>query len=156
MTGRAQPVALHASCVLVGEAGILLKGPAGSGKSSLSRRVVEAARRQGLFARLVGDDRILVSASAGRLLAGPHPALAGAIEVRGMGILEMSHAAAAVVRLVVDCGDAPERFPSEDQRVTEICGIVLPRLAAGPEEADKVLLKLTALHSALETEPPTP
>ena len=156
MTERPQPIALHASCVLVGESGILLRGPAGSGKSSLARRVVETAQRQGLFARLVGDDRILVSLASGRLLAGPHPALAGAIEVRGVGILAVANVSGAVIRLVVDCDVESERFPSENQRVTQICGVTLPRLVAGAEEADKVLLMLTAVHSALETEPPTP
>ena len=31
---------LHASCVVVGEAGILIRGPSGSGKSSLAREIV--------------------------------------------------------------------------------------------------------------------
>ena len=42
------------------------------------------------FARLVGDDRVHVEAAGGRLLVRPAPALAGLIEVRGIGVLRLS------------------------------------------------------------------
>ena len=34
---------VHATCVVIGEAGVLLRGPSGSGKSTLARRLVEGA-----------------------------------------------------------------------------------------------------------------
>jgi hypothetical protein len=146
---------VHASCVLVGEAGVLLRGPSGSGKSTLARRVVEEAQRRGLFARLVGDDRILIAVRAGRLLARTHPALAGAIEVRGTGIVETEHVGEAVVRLVVDCGAHPPRFPELEQRFADVLGVRLPLVSADPAQADAVLLRLSATSSPLETEPPS-
>lgn len=155
MTTTARPHVVHASCVVVGEAGVLLRGPSGSGKSTLARRVVEEAQRRGLFARLVGDDRILIAVQAGRLLARPHPALAGAIEVRGTGIVETEHAGDAVVRLVVDCGALDTRFPALEQRFTDILGVRLPLLSANPSQADAVLLRLSARSSPLETELPS-
>jgi HPr kinase/phosphorylase len=155
MTSSAAWQALHASCVVVGEAGILLRGPSGSGKSTLARRIVEEARQRGHFARLVGDDRILLSVRAGRVLVRPHPALEGALEVRGIGIVEDEYADAAVVRLVVDCGTAPARFPDLQQRFTELFGVRIPLLAAGLAQADAVLLRLAAKSSPLETEPPS-
>jgi hypothetical protein len=147
--------AVHASCVLVGEAGILLRGPSGSGKSRLARRLVEEAQRRGVFARLVGDDRIVLDARAGRLLARPHPGLAGALEVRGTGIVAAEHEGVAVVRLVVDCGAPPVRFPEPGQRSAVVLGVRLPLLAAGPDEADAVLLRLAVTSSPLETELPS-
>ena len=48
----------------------------------------------------------------GRLLARPAEALAGLIEVRGVGILRLAHEASAVVGLVVDLAAADaERLP---------------------------------------------
>jgi HPr kinase/phosphorylase len=153
VTGGCEVV--HGTCVIVGEAGVLLRGPSGSGKSTLARRIVEEARRRGLFARLVGDDRVLVAERAGRLLARPHPVLAGALEVRGTGIVEAEHAGEAVVRLVVDCGALPSRFPEHDQRFADVLGVRLPLLSADPAQADVVLLRLSATSSPLETEPPS-
>ena len=43
------------------------------------------------FARLVGDDRVHRRAAGGRLLVRPAPALAGLIEVRGLGIRRLAH-----------------------------------------------------------------
>ena len=73
--------------MLVGARAVLIRGPAGSGKSRLALALLHAAK-QGLmpFARLVADDRAHVEAAHGRLLVRPAPALAGLIEVRGLGI----------------------------------------------------------------------
>jgi hypothetical protein len=89
------------------------------------------------------------------LLVRPHPALEGALEVRGIGIVEDEHADAAVIRLVVDCGTAPVRFPEAGQRFTDLFGVRIPLVSAGPAQADAVLLRLAAKSSPLETEPPS-
>jgi HPr kinase/phosphorylase len=136
---------LHASCVVVGEAGILLRGPSGSGKSTLARRIVEEAQRRGLFARLVGDDRINLSVQDGRLVAKGHAALAGLIEARGIGILHNACEAAAVVRLVVEVGSARlDRMPAREELSAELAGVSVPTMAAEPGDADRVLLRLDA------------
>lgn len=144
---------VHASCVIVGEAGILLRGSSGSGKSTLARRIIDGARQRGLFARLVGDDRIILAVRSGRILARSHPVLAGFLEVRGTGIVELAHAARAVVRLVVDCGTRQPRLPEPDQRVADLLGVRLPLMAADPTQADTVLLSLAGTSSPLEREP---
>lgn len=134
---------VHATCVAVGEAGVLIRGPSGAGKSTLARRVMDEAARRGLFARLVGDDRVTLSAQAGRLVARPHPAIAGRIEVRGAGLLETGHEEAVVVRLVVDCGDHRlDRLPDPDQLFTNVAGIRLGRIAVGEDQVDRVMLAL--------------
>ena len=82
-----------------------------------------------LFARLVGDDRVHLQAAGGRLLVRPAEALAGLIEVRGLGILRLPYEPSAVVGLVVDLGADAERLPDAQERQAVIEGISLPRLA---------------------------
>ncbi|MCP8940551.1 HPr kinase/phosphatase C-terminal domain-containing protein [Alsobacter sp. SYSU M60028] len=134
---------VHASCVLLGEAGVLIRGPSGAGKSTLARELIEAGGRAGRFARLVGDDRVSLEAAHGRLLARPHPALSGRIEVRGVGLRERPWAGAAVVRIVVDCGfPRLDRLPEAHQLWTDVMGVRVRRVVAGPGQADRVLMAL--------------
>ena len=49
---------IHASAIAIAEAGIVIRGASGSGKSRLALALIEVARCAGVFARLVGDDRI--------------------------------------------------------------------------------------------------
>ena len=121
---------VHASAVLVGARAVLIRGPSASGKSRLALELLEAARTGNLrFARLVADDRVHLEAVGGRLLARPPEALAGLIEVRGVGLLRVAHEPRAVIGLVVDL-EAPDaqRLPAADQRRIEINGIIVPRL----------------------------
>lgn len=122
---------VHASAVLVGARAVLIRGPSGAGKSRLAYELIEAGRHDGLgFARLVGDDRVHLEAAGGRLLVRPAEALAGLLEIRGLGLIRLDHEPAAVVGLVVDLHAADaERLPAPDRQNTEISGIVLPRLA---------------------------
>lgn len=132
---------VHASAVLVGERAVLIRGPSGAGKSTLALALVQAARAGSpAFARLVGDDRVHLEAAAGRLLVRPAPALAGLLEVRGLGILRLPHEPRAVVGLVVDlAADAP-RLPDPAQRQVEIEGIALARLAVAAGQAPLPML----------------
>ena len=109
MGGPAQESGAHGCVVLVGEAGVLIRGASGAGKSALALALIEAAGRAGLFARLVADDRVLLRAACGRLLARPHPALAGRVEKRGEGIVAVEHEPCGVVRCVVDLEPAGAR-----------------------------------------------
>ncbi len=142
--------ALHASAVVVGEAGLLIRGASGSGKSTLAREIVALAAARGHFARILGDDRILVSDEHGRLVARPHATIAGTLEVRGIGLVPVEHAPSAVVRLVVDCGEPRlDRLPGPDQLYATVAGIRLRRIVAGPGEAERVLFALE--HPAAST-----
>jgi serine kinase of HPr protein (carbohydrate metabolism regulator) len=124
---------VHATAVLTGSRAVLIRGPAGSGKSHLALALLEAGQ-SGLvrFARLVGDDRVELKACHGRLLVRPPAALAGLIEVRGLGLRRVPWEPMAVVGLVVDLAAADaRRLPEPPAAVTEIEGIKLPRLAFG-------------------------
>jgi serine kinase of HPr protein (carbohydrate metabolism regulator) len=133
--------------VLVGARAVLIRGPSGSGKSRLALELIAAARGGALrFARLVGDDRVHVEAAHGRLLVRPAPTLAGMIELRGAGILKLTHEPSAVVGLVVDLAAAAERLPDVMLARTELEGIALARLAvaAGEQALPAVLALLTS------------
>jgi HPr kinase/phosphorylase len=127
----APPTTVHASAVLVGARAVLIRGPSASGKSRLALELIEAARAGFLrFARLVADDRLHLEPVGGCLLARPAQALAGLIEVRGVGLLRLDHEPSAVVGLVVDlAAEDADRFPQPGRRQTNIDGISLPRLA---------------------------
>jgi HPr kinase/phosphorylase len=146
MTQSSPAPSIHATCVLVGARGVLIRGPSGSGKSRLALRLLQAAERGRIrFARLVSDDRTLVAASHGRLLARPVPALSGMIEIRGSGIRQLPHEPMAVIALVVDLATPGERLPRDNS--VEVSGVRLDRLAV-PAESDPLPLVLAALTYA--------
>jgi HPr kinase/phosphorylase len=143
---------VHASAVLVGARAVLIRGPSGSGKSRLALALVETARAGGLpFARLVADDRVHLSPAAGRLLVRPAAALAGLIELRGVGIVRMAYEPCAVIGIVADLGASAERLPAAEQRQTVIEGISLPRLAvaAGEDALPSLIALLSSSPTAL-------
>jgi len=134
--------------VLVGSRAALIRGPAGSGKSRLAWALIDAAAAGIIrFARLVADDRVELAASHGRLLVRAPSALAGLIEVRGVGVRRLPYEPVAVAGLVVDLGAADsERIPAPTAQIAEINGIRLPRLPVATG-ADALAAVLAALNS---------
>jgi serine kinase of HPr protein (carbohydrate metabolism regulator) len=122
---------IHASAVLIGPRAILIRGPAGSGKSHLVLQAIAAAQ-SGLFgfARLVADDRVELAAVHGRLVARPVAELAGLLEVRGLGIQRLAYEPMATVGCVCDLADPhAQRMPDAPDNTTMIEGVTLPRLS---------------------------
>jgi HPr kinase/phosphorylase len=142
---------VHASAVLVGARAVLIRGPSGAGKSRLAWELIAAARSGAVsFARLVGDDRVHLQSAHGRLLVRPADALAGLIELRGVGIVRCDHEPCAVVGLVVDLAvAAAERLPQGDE-VIVLQDISLPRLAVAPAVValPMVIAMITSGHAA--------
>ena len=118
---------IHGSALLLGERGILVRGASGAGKSTLVLELL-AAHPDG--ARLVADDRVIVAAAHGRLLADVPREIAGLIEVRGVGIVRRPYVAPVIVRMIVDllAAEACPRLPEARDARAEVEGIVLPRL----------------------------
>ena len=113
---------MHATCVAVGDAGLLLRGPPGAGKSDLALRLIDGG------ARLVADDQTELRTEGGRLLARAPEVLAGKLEVRGLGILDLDHRDEVPVCLLVDLtpGRDPERLPEPERAVAEMIRILRP------------------------------
>lgn len=139
---------MHASCVVIGEAGVLIMGDSGAGKTSLALGLVAARNQGGHFAHLVSDDRTLLRACGGRLVARPHPLIAGQYELRGLGVLDAVHEPSAIVRLIVWCdtGDGA-RIPDQENTTWFFHDIVLPMVRAGRNHCREqlVLARLGAL-----------
>jgi serine kinase of HPr protein (carbohydrate metabolism regulator) len=126
-----QSPSIHASAVLVGARAVLIQGVAGAGKSRLALALIAAAQARLIpFACLVADDRVELEACHGRLLARAPKALAGLIEVAGLGIRRVPHEPVAIIGTIVDLAAADaQRLPSPPERQAAVAGILLPRLA---------------------------
>ncbi|CTQ71693.1 HPr kinase/phosphorylase [Roseibium alexandrii] len=126
---------IHANCLVVGTKGLLIRGKSGSGKSSLSDTILEAARSRGHFGALVADDRVLLNGETGQLLAEPPKVLEGMMEVRGTGIVRARFLPHAQVHLIVDLCEkvAVERLPEEPYNKETVLGVVCPLLRC-PED----------------------
>ncbi|MFT4098579.1 MAG: aldolase [Rhodoblastus sp.] len=143
---------IHGVAVLIGGAGVLLRGRSAAGKSRLAEELAAEAQRRGWFGRLVADDRVRVAARGGRLVLSPHAAIAGQVERRGQGVFPVPHEAAAVLRLVVDlvdrdrAGDRPARMPEPLDAIAVIEGVVTPRLALAIGEPGAAQAILERIH----------
>ncbi len=121
---------VHATALIIGTDGVLLRGTSGSGKSTLALDLIARAS-PARFAALVSDDRTELSARNSRLIARAPAPIGGLIEIRGIGIVEMpSVLAGCTVSLVVELVGAEDfdRMPEPETRTVTLCGLTLPRL----------------------------
>lgn len=109
--------------------GVLLRGPSGSGKSDLALRLMSSGHR------LVADDRTDLVVREGTLFAAPPAAIAGLLEIRGIGVVAVDWVPEAPVDLVVDLvpPEQVDRMPPRDS--CEIAGIGVRRIALAAFEA---------------------
>ena len=121
------PDTVHATAVAIGGHGILIRGAAGSGKSSLALRLME---HPVMPAALVADDRVVLAPADGRLKASPPGPLEGLIEVRGVGVIAVPFVPEAAIVLIVELlpEEACVRLPDEAERTTDLLGVAMARL----------------------------
>ena len=110
---------LHASTVAKDGRAVLITGPSGSGKSDLALRLLDRGFT------LVSDDQTVVKKDGGRLLATAPPTIAGKMEVRGLGILDMEQVDNVPLALLVELTSDIQRIP-DDSRERPILGVTLP------------------------------
>lgn len=140
----AQPltIQIHASCVELSGLGVLLRGASGSGKSDLALRLIDAG------GRLVADDRTDLAVADGALVASAPPPIAGRLEIRGVGIVDMPAVAMTRVGLAADLVSPAEveRLPSP--RHCAYLGIEIPLLAVAPFECSAAVKLRVAARAA--------
>ncbi len=139
---------IHATALVLGEAAVLIRGPSASGKSALTLALLTLAGHRGLFAALIGDDRVHIRVGGRQILATGAPKTRGLIERRGYGIVRAPTEPCAVVRLVVDLsaeGERSPRLPDDDSLNVSFGEITLPRVifdaASAPVERAYAILE---------------
>jgi serine kinase of HPr protein (carbohydrate metabolism regulator) len=132
---------IHASTVAIDDRAVLIAGPSGSGKSDLALRLLD----RGFV--LVSDDQTIVRRDAQRLVASAPPTIAGKLEVRGVGIVDMEQENDVPVALFVELTSDIQRLP-DDSRSRQILGIEIPLISIDAMTASapsKVALALDRL-----------
>lgn len=133
---------LHATTVALDGCAVLLQGPSGAGKSDLALRLIDDG------AVLVADDQTLLRAVGGELLATAPAELAGRLEVRGLGIVELPTLAEAPVKLVAVLDPAAEIARLPASAAAEVCSIVIPQIALRAFEASAAAKLKLALRNS--------
>lgn len=139
---------VHGTCVALGRRAALLRGKSGAGKSDLALRFTALPPQGVLKPMLVADDQVMIERDAdGTLLVSPPESIAGKIEVRGLGIMEVPFLAKANLVLICDLVE-PEnvpRMPPEPPEQAVIAGVPLPILKLAAFEASAALKLKMAL-----------
>ena len=118
-TSRLSSESVHASTVAKDGRAVLISGPSGSGKSDLALRLLDRGFT------LVSDDQTLVRREGDRLIASPPANIAGKLEIRGIGIVEMEHVVDVPIALLVELTSDIQRLPDQD-RERPLLGVSLP------------------------------
>ena len=113
---------VHASTVAIGGRAVLITGPSGSGKSDLALRLLDRGFT------LVSDDQTIVRREEDRLIASAPATIAGKLEIRGIGIVEMETASEMPVALIVELTSDIQRLP-DDSRERSIFGVGVPLIS---------------------------
>lgn len=130
---------IHVSAVAIDGRAVLIAGPSGKGKSDLALRLIDRG------GRLVSDDYTIVRRIDGRLVASAPPAIAGKIEVRGVGLLDFPHDDDVPVGLIVDLDRDAERLP-EAGETRMLAGVAVPVVALAAFEASAPIKVEAALR----------
>jgi HPr kinase/phosphorylase len=122
-------IRVHGTSVALGGAGVLLRGPSGCGKSDLALRLIDRG------ALLVADDQTQLQLDGDDICMTAPAAIAGQIEVRGLGIVHVPCVATAPLRLVVDLVASAEIERMPEPRACALLGRKVPLIALAPFEA---------------------
>lgn len=120
---------IHGTCISIDDVGVLLRGPSGAGKSDLALRLIDGG------ATLVSDDYCEMNVRDDTVILSAPEAIAGRMEVRGVGVVNVPHQPRARLGLVVDLTPhtAIERLPEET--ITRVADIVVRWIAVDPTHA---------------------
>lgn len=134
---------VHATALCVQGAGVMLRGPSGSGKSDLALRLIDRG------ATLISDDIVIVETGDGTIMMRAAPRIKGKIEVRGVGICSVGYTECAPLRLVIDLTLPPERLPPEDLN-TRMGDFLVPLCHLDPFEQSSAIKVEWALRTVID------
>jgi HPr kinase/phosphorylase len=141
---------VHGTCVALGDRAALLRGPSGSGKSDLALRFLALSEEGAARPALIADDQVVVDARDEAVTVSAPETLAGLMEVRGLGIIQMPTIATARLVLVCDLAAADQvpRLPPDPWDRAALAGVEIPLLTLAPFEASAPLkLKMALLRA---------
>ena len=119
---------IHATAIAIEGDAILLRGPSGAGKSDLALRLIDGG------ARLLADDQALLCRVDNHVLVRAPAAIAGLMEVRGVGIVPVDPLDEAPLALVADLVPSAEVERIPDSRLEVLLGLAIPLIALAPFE----------------------
>jgi HPr kinase/phosphorylase len=139
---------VHATAVAIDRSAILLRGRPGAGKSDLALRLIDGG------ARLVADDQVELRQAENRVWVRAPAAIAGLIEIRGVGILRLRALGEAPLAMCVDLlpSDEIERLP--ESRFEDVLGVAVPLIAVAAFEASAAAKLRLALRAFSTGSPP--
>jgi serine kinase of HPr protein (carbohydrate metabolism regulator) len=143
---------VHGTCVALGRAAALIRGPSGSGKSDLALRFLFLARRGPAALEpptLVADDQVVLERVGSRIIVKAPESIRGRIEIRGIGIVEVKSHPDAELALVVDLVPPAQvpRMPEADA-VARVLNVDVPLIHLAPWEASAPIKLAVALARA--------
>ena len=113
---------IHASTVAAEGRAVVISGPSGAGKSDLALRLLDRGFT------LVSDDQTTIRRDGDRLIASAPPNIAGKLEIRGVGIVDMDVLKDVPVALFVELTSEIQRLP-DDSRERPLLGVRLPLIS---------------------------
>ena len=113
---------IHASTVAAEGRAVVISGPSGAGKSDLALRLLDRGFT------LVSDDQTTIRRDSDRLIASAPPNIAGQLEIRGVGIVDMDVLKDVPVALFVELTSEIQRLP-DDSRERPLLGVRLPLIS---------------------------
>lgn len=139
---------IHGTALLIGDLGIVITGASGSGKSSLMLALASHFASRAILCRLVSDDQIFVSVHQGRVICRAPPAIAGKVEVYGIGPQAIPFAPAMVADIVFRLVPAAQAVRLHEDDIEMIGAATLPRVDI-PERNIEASVTIVAARLAL-------
>ena len=138
---------VHATAVAIDGNGVLLRGPSGCGKSDLALRLMDAG------GVLVSDDRVEISVQNESIIARVPKTIAGKLEVRGFGIVQVSYLSEVPITLIADLVNNRkiERLPENHSVV--VLGQIVRKILLNPFDSSAVAkLKMASTLDPIKVE----